>query len=264
MEFGKKGDAKKAMKLMWKEGITLKQAWKKVKGKDKKTKSKGNKNAMSPKKRKAVANAKRAMKLKWKEGITLKQAWKKVNKFGDSVCPPDYEPNPMWGGARGQRQCIKICGPGMYRDPVTNRCRKTPAAARVPSVRQIPDGMEINPATGRLRKVCLMPNVRNDRGRCIKPKAVPVLKPGYEINPVTGRLRKMCLPGHYRDPVSGRCRTVRGASGIMGQAVPIIAGVPIMEPLLAEYRAGGGMVDFGKGYKFGSRTCSFGTCSACS
>lgn len=31
MEFGRKGDAKKAMKLMWREGITLKQAWKKVK-----------------------------------------------------------------------------------------------------------------------------------------------------------------------------------------------------------------------------------------
>ena len=31
MDFGKKGDAKKAMKLMWKEGITLKQAWKRIK-----------------------------------------------------------------------------------------------------------------------------------------------------------------------------------------------------------------------------------------
>ena len=265
MEFGKKGDAKKAMKLMWKEGITLKQAWKKVKSKDKKTKSKGKKTAMSPKKRKAVANAKKAMKLKWKEGITLKQAWKKVNKFGDSVCPPDYEPNPMWTGTRGQRQCIQICRPGMYRDSVTNRCKKIPVArdVQVPSVRQIPDGMEINPATGRLRKVCITPNVRNDRGRCIKPRDVPVLKPGYEINPDTGRLRKMCLPGQYRDPVSGRCRKVRDAPDIMGQTVPIVAGVPIMEPLLAEYRASGGMVDFGRRYNFGSRKCSFGNCGAC-
>ena len=265
MEFGKKGDAKKAMKLMWKEGITLKQAWKKVKSKDKKTKSKGKKKAMSPKKRKAVANAKKAMKLKWKEGITLKQAWKKVNKFGDSVCPPDYEPNPMWTGTRGQRQCIQICRPGMYRDSVTNRCKKIPVAraAQAPSVRQIPDGMEINPVTGRLRKICLQPNVRNDRGRCIKPRAVPVLQPGYEINPTTGRLRKMCLPGQYRDPVSGRCRKVRDAPDIMGQAVPIVAGVPIMEPLLAEYRAGGGMVDFGRRYNFGSRKCSFGNCHSC-
>ncbi len=39
MDFGKKGDAKKAMKLMWKEGITLKQAWKRVKGKESKKKS---------------------------------------------------------------------------------------------------------------------------------------------------------------------------------------------------------------------------------
>ena len=297
MEFGKKGDAKKAMKLMWKEGITLKQAWKKVQSKDKKSKSKGKKKAMSPKKRKAVANAKKAMKLKWKEGITLKQAWKKVNKFGDSVCPPDYEPNPGWTGGRGQRQCIQICGPGMYRDPVTNRCKKVsvapvavqipdgmeinPATGRLrkiclqPNVRNargrcikprtvpvLQPGMEINPATGRLRKICLQPNVRNARGRCIKPRAVPVLQPGMEINPATGRLRKMCLPGQYRDPVSGKCRKVRTSPDIMGEAVPIVADVPIMEPLLAEYRAGGGIVDFGKRYRFG-RKCSFGGCGKC-
>ncbi len=74
--FGKKGDAKKAMKLMWKEGITLKQAWKRVKGKDKKSK----KEAMSSKKKKAVANAKKAMRMHHREGITLKQAWKRVNR----------------------------------------------------------------------------------------------------------------------------------------------------------------------------------------
>jgi len=73
--FGKKGDAKKAMKLMWKEGITLKQAWKRVKGKDKKPK----KEAMSSKKKKAVSNAKKAMRMHHREGITLKQAWKRVN-----------------------------------------------------------------------------------------------------------------------------------------------------------------------------------------
>ena len=71
-----KGDAKKAMKLMWKEGITLKQAWKRVKGKDKKSK----KEAMSSKKKKAVANAKKAMRMHHREGITLKQAWKRVNR----------------------------------------------------------------------------------------------------------------------------------------------------------------------------------------
>ena len=76
MFFGKKGDAKKAMKLMWKEGITLKQAWKRVKGKDKKSK----KEAMSSKKKKAVANAKKAMRMHHREGITLKQAWKRVNR----------------------------------------------------------------------------------------------------------------------------------------------------------------------------------------
>jgi len=252
MDFGKKGDAKKALKLMWKEGITLKQAWKRVKA-GKKGSSKKRK-GMSPKKKKAVANAKKAMKLKWKEGITLKQAWRKVNKFGDTVCPPGFEPNPMWTGKSGQLQCIKMCGPGMYRDPTTNRCRKI-------HVKLIPGGMEINPATGRLRKVCLPPNMRNDRGRCVKPKAPVVLKPGYEIDPATGRQRKMCLPGQYRDPVSGRCRTIKDFSV---HPLLIDAPVPAMKPLLGDYKAAGGLIGFGKRYKFGnSRKCGFGTCRAC-
>jgi hypothetical protein len=146
----------------------------------------------------------------------------------------------------------------MYRDPTTNRCRKmqVPVAAK-----QVPDGMEINPATGRLRKVCLPPNMRNDRGRCIKPKAPVVLKPGYEINPATGRRRKMCLPGQYRDPMSGRCRTIKDFSV---EPLLIDAPVPIMEPLLGDYKAAGGLIDFGKKYRFGnSRKCGFGTCKAC-
>ncbi len=264
MDFGKKGDAKKAMKLMWKEGITLKQAWKRVKGKESKKKSS---KSLSPRKRKAQAMAKKAMKLKWKEGITLKQAWKKVNKFGDTVCPDGYEPNVMWTGKAGQRQCIQICGPGMFRDPATNRCKKTPSA---PVQRQIPAGMEINPETGRLRKVCLPPSMRNAKGRCVAPKAELIAPPGMEINPETGRLRKVCLPGQYRDPVTKRCRRIKE------EPLLIDAPVPILEPLLAggqmapsDYRDSTymppGMAAFGKygRYRYGSRRCGFGTCKAC-
>ena len=200
MDFGKKDDAKKAMKLMWKEGITLKQAWKRVKA-GKKGKASKKRKGMSPKKKKAAANAKKAMKLKWKEGITLKQAWKKVNKFGVTV---------------------------------------------------VPDGMEINPATGRLRKVCLPPNMRNDKGRCVKPKAPVVLKPGYEINPETGKMRKMCLPGQYRDPISGRCKTIKDFSV---EPLLIKDPVPTTESLL---------LNLGKKCKFGNnRKCGFGTCKPC-
>ena len=60
MEFGKKGDAKRAMQLKWKKGISLKKAWEEVQKKQSSKKRKG----MSPKKRKAVSNAKKAMKLK--------------------------------------------------------------------------------------------------------------------------------------------------------------------------------------------------------
>jgi hypothetical protein len=35
MDFGRKGDNKRAMDLMWKTGMSLKQAWKVVKGKSK-------------------------------------------------------------------------------------------------------------------------------------------------------------------------------------------------------------------------------------
>ena len=242
MEFGKKGDAKKAMKLMWKEGITLKQAWKRVKGKDKKSKSGGKKKSMSPKKKKAIANAKKAMKLKWKEGITLKQAWKKVNKFGDTVCPSGFEPNVMWTGKPGQRQCLKVCDFYEMRDPVTNKCKKM---TMVKTVKTVPDGMEINPATGRLRKICAPPNIRNTKGRCIQPTAEIVPPPGMEINPATGRLRKMCLPGQYRDPMTQRCKTIK----------------PVLQPLVAP-AISGGLMDYGR-FNFGKRKCGFGTCSAC-
>lgn len=168
MEFGKKSDAKKAMKLHHREGITLKQAWKRVKSKDKKSKKR---KTSSPKKRKAVSNAKKAMKLKWKEGITLKQAWKRVNKFGDTVCPSGYEVNTRWEGKRGQQQCIKECEVFKIRNPATGRCVNAITYGQRQGTIAVPDGMEINPETG--------------------------------------RLRKMCLPGQYRDPVTKRCKTIK-------------------------------------------------------
>lgn len=260
MDFGKKGDAKKAMKIHHREGISLKQAWKRVKGKDSKKKSK----TSSPRKRKAQAAAKKAMKLKWREGITLKEAWKRVNKFGtplqgmtekamnfklkdgitvrdalkmvnkfgDTVCPSGFEPNTRWTGKVGQRQCLKACDFYEMRDPVTNRCKKT-TMAKLPKT--VPEGMEINPLTGRLRKICGPANIRNSKGRCIEPKAPLLVLPGMEINPKTGRLRKMCLPGEYRDPVTNRCKTIK----------------PLLQPLEMPTLS------------FGKRKCGFGTCKAC-
>ena len=169
MDFGKKGDAKKAMKLKWKEGISLKEAWKRVQKKDKKKSSKDSK--MSPKRKKAQAKAKKVMKLKWKEGISLKEAWKRMS-FGDTVCPPGLEPNKKWTGKRGQQICIKECGFYQMRNPDTNRCRN----------------MTMQPEMG--------------------PSKMVEIPAGYELGP-TGRIRKMCMPGQYRDPVSGRCRKIK-------------------------------------------------------
>jgi hypothetical protein len=34
---------------------------------------------------------------------------------------------------------------------------------------------------------------------------------GYEINPETGRQRKICPPGHYRNPDTGRCKRIQSS-----------------------------------------------------
>jgi len=227
MEFGKKGDAKKAMKLHHKEGITLKQAWKRVKSGGK---SPSRSRKASPKRTKVQNMAKKAMKLHHKEGITLKQAWKRVSKFGmATVCADGYEANQLWTPDSRRNQCIKTCGFYEMRDPVTNRCKKMIMA-----------------------------------GQTRAP-----LKPGYEINPDTGRMRKMCLPGYYRDPVTKRCRKIGrggGASVYKGDDEPdwlraaaddVFSVSPLLAvPPTAPFK---GTLGFGRRFK----KCGFGTCSAC-
>jgi hypothetical protein len=118
----------------------------------------------------------------------------------------------------------------------------------MPRAGGIKEGYEINPETGRLRKVCVYGRNINGRcygrpmdqtlappmgyeyapngklrkiclygrdpmsGRCMgKPRLGPVGIPeGYEVNPGTGRYRKMCLPGYYRTP-RGRCVPMKQA-----------------------------------------------------
>lgn len=190
--FGKKGDAKKAMIIHHREGISLKAAWKRVLGKSKKKSSK--KKSLT----KTQRLAKKAMKLHHSKGIPLKKAWKMVQKFGstaDMYNPPglvDYEFNPDTGKYR------KRCKDYQYRS-VDGRCR-----GRKPVVP--PPGKEINPDTGRLRKICEPPKMRNARGRCVGPRKD--LKPGYVINPRTGRPQLASKEGYYRDPVTNRWRKI--------------------------------------------------------
>ena len=208
MDFGKKGDAKKAMKLHWKKGISLKQAWKEVKS-GKKSTSPKRKGSRSPKRTRAQNLAKRAMRLHHREGITLKQAWKRVNKFGDAVCPPGFEPNPNFTGADSgrRRPCLKECDMFYMRDPTTGRCRKMTMMA-TSDPKPISPGYEMGPK-GRLRKICPPDSVRNPQGRCVKSVASRGDIPdGYEVSP-KGRLRKICPVGSYRDPTTGRCRKIK-------------------------------------------------------
>lgn len=200
MEFGKKGDAKKAMRIHHREGISLKAAWKRVQGASKKKPTKKrSKGGLT----KTQSLAKKAMKLHHSKGIPLKKAWKMVQKFGatsDMYSPPglvDYEFNPETGKYR------KLCADYQVRDPM-GRCR-----GRKPVV--APSGKEINPATGRLRKICELPKSRNDRGRCVGPRKG--LKPGYVINPRTGRPQLASREGYYRDPVTNRWRKIPRVAG---------------------------------------------------
>ena len=85
-----------------------------------------------------------------------------------------------------------------------------------PKRRSPPAGYEINPATGRFRKMCPPGKVRGPRGTyCISPRKAKSPKkkrspgPGYEVNPQTGRIRKSCPPGKRR--FRGYCVKIRKA-----------------------------------------------------
>ena len=245
MEFGKKyALQRKVMKLMYKEGITLKQAWKKVKaGKKSKVKK------TPSKKSRSQDQAKKAMKLMWKEGITLKQAWKKVkagNKFGAAtVCQKGLEYNPWWGEPRlasrpaaNRQECIKECVPPRVRNPETNLCHipKAVAAveaqlsARPPMTFNSKSALELamkyalspsdfNPNELRSNQKITINNVKDvieAKGLVLQkePKAARVPRDilcdvGSEANPNPGPGRRKCVkkckPGLVRAE-SGRCK----------------------------------------------------------
>ena len=197
MEFGKKGDAKKAMRIHHREGISLKAAWKRVKKSGAK-KSGAKKRKSTKKLSKTQRLAKKAMKLHHSKGIPLKKAWKMVQKFGetaDMYSPPglvDYEFNDATGKYR------KRCKSYQQRDAM-GRCK-----GRKPVT--VPPGKEINPETGRLRNICAPPKYRNTLGRCVGQQKP--LKPGYIINPKSGRPQLQFKEGYYRDPMTNRWRKI--------------------------------------------------------
>tara|TARA_B110001450_G_scaffold148407_1_gene138731 strand:+ start:9266 stop:9901 length:636 start_codon:yes stop_codon:yes gene_type:complete len=168
MDFGKKGDAKKAMKIHHREGITLKAAWKRVKRNQKSSStSTSNRKRASKSRTKTQDLAKKAMKLHHREGITLKAAWKKVLKFG--YIPPKlvgYEFNETTGKYR------KSCATGKIRND-RGRCVNGPNITLKP-------GYQINPKTGRQQLI---------------------YKPGYYRDPITNRWRK--IAGVARDIYTG-------------------------------------------------------------
>jgi hypothetical protein len=148
MDFGRKGDNKRAMNLMWKNGISLKDAWAIVQGR--------------------------------KKGSSRK------NCFGVGSGVEGYEINPETGRMR------KICEHG--RNPDTGRCYGAPRAFK-----PAPEGYEYNLRTGRYLKIC--EHGRNPAtGRCF-PRPQGMVPDGYTLS--GGRLVKICKYG--RDPITGKC-----------------------------------------------------------
>lgn len=101
--------------------------------------------------------------------------------------------------------CVKVCGNGYERNPLTNRCRKV-TEDEDEGPKPCPDGYERNPLTNRCRKI-----VEEENG--LKPCPA-----GYYRNPETNRCRKIettlatalqpCPPGYERNPATNRCRKV--------------------------------------------------------
>ncbi len=251
MEFGRKGDAKRAMRIHHREKISLKAAWKKVLKSRKGSKKKSTKKSGLSKTQRL---AKKAMKLHHAKGIPLKKAWKMVQKFGDSTAdmysPPGlvgYEFNSETGRYRIR------CKDYQNRD-ASGRCR-----GRKPVI--APPGKEINPETGRLRNICDPPKFRNMRGRCVNSRAS--LKPGYVINPKTGRAQLASKDGYYRDPATNRWRKIPRFAGEYDSlnSGKNLDRIRMLNPsgYTSDYSDDGIYTVFGK-KQF---KCGFGGCSAC-
>jgi len=116
----------------------------------------------------------------------------------DKICAEGYEI-----GYTGT--CVKICGAGYFRNPVTNRCNKIQDNSK--KTKTCPKGYWLNPATNRCNK--------------IKTKVAKTCPAGYWLNPATNRCNKIkvptalkpCKEGYYRDPVTNRCRKIKTTTG---------------------------------------------------
>ena len=172
MEFGKKGDAKKAMKLMWKEGITLKQAWKRVNkfgdaacpdGYEPNPNFTGD---GASRRRPCLKKCDLFFMRDPTTGRCRKMTMMAPSAAASKPIPPGYEMGPT-GRLR------KICPPDSVRNP-QGRCVKS-----VASRGDIPDGYEVSPK-GRLRKICPVGSYRDPTtGRCrkIKTQLQPLIAP---------------------------------------------------------------------------------------
>ena len=155
MDFGRKGDNTRAMNLMWRKGVSLKDAWAIVQGR--------------------------------KKGSSKKRGSSRKNCFGvnSDMYADGMEINPATGRMR------RVCAYG--RNPLTGKC----LPPRV--IKDAPDGYEYNVNTGKFRKIC--EHGRNPlTNRCFS-RPPGIIPQGFMMS--DGKLLKMCKYG--RDPLTGRC-----------------------------------------------------------
>jgi serine/threonine protein kinase len=93
------------------------------------------------------------------------------------TCPPGKEINPS------TRRCRKICPPNQLRDNKTGKCKKvkvvdlisdSSTTERSKTRKACPPGKEFNYMTSRCRVKCKQGTIRNQKGRCVRDRRVPI------------------------------------------------------------------------------------------
>ncbi|PID31462.1 hypothetical protein CR983_01005 [Candidatus Saccharibacteria bacterium] len=164
-------------------------------------------------------------------------------------CGPGEYRNPATNRCRKIRspaRTLKPCGPGEYRNPITNRCKKIASKNGAKSLKPCGPGEYRNPITNRCKKI-------GSATRTLKPCG-----PGEYRNPATNRCKKIasassstlkpCKPGYERNPETNRCRKVKGASTDVPAAAFPVEPIADSEATMSAWWAIGGLLLAGAGY----------------
>ena len=199
MEFGSRHDAKKAMKLKWKEGISLKEAWKRV-----------NK----------FGNC--------GETHTRERAREQHLAFGNECisCGEGFEPNPAWQRGSRKKPCLKKCEDGFLRSEKSNRCVSIQKAVKKETKGQISAFDFMNPKP--------VKQITKDPSDCVGDfEPNPMWYSGSRKSPCL----KKCKDGLTRSLTSNRCvKLPKQLSTDPVLLEPLVARRQLMMPTVPSYK----------------------------